>query len=373
MEEMSGSVNDNVKITVKFNGRSIPMTTSVNSKIDELKANLQPLTNVLPRGQKLIFKGKVLVDKMTLRESEVMDGAKIMLMAAQGLHQGDGPLLKEAKRKEIVRKSGNDGGGGKERIEVPVGKSRLERWKSTGVVALAECNLKAIPNEVWTCGTSARVLDINNNFVQSVPDQIRCLSSIQKLFLNANGLSDESICWEGLSSLKHLTNLSLSQNQLTVLPAALGALTSLRQLNVANNKLTCLPTEIGQLTQLEILKVNNNRLSNIPTSIASCHFLLEIDLSSNLLLELPETFTNLHRMKELHLSNNGLKSLPSGLFKMCLQLSTLDLHNTEITMDTLRQSEGWGEFDERRRSKHQKQLDFRVVSAAKFDEGADKK
>lgn len=42
-------------------------------------------------------------------------------------------------------------------------------------------------------------------------------------------------------------------------------------------------------------------------------------------------------IQALHLSNNGLKSLPRNLFKMCLQLSTLDLHGTEITMDLLRQ------------------------------------
>lgn len=35
------------------------------------------------------------------------------------------------------------------------------------------------------------------------------------------------------------------------------------------------------------------------------------------------------------------------------------------------QVEGWEEFDERRRQKHQKQLDFRVGSSGVFDEGAD--
>ncbi|KAL8539222.1 hypothetical protein ACS0TY_001006 [Phlomoides rotata] len=42
-------------------------------------------------------------------------------------------------------------------------------------------------------------------------------------------------------------------------------------------------------------------------------------------------------MQTLHLSNNGMKSLPPSLFKMCLQLSTLNLHGPEITMDILRQ------------------------------------
>lgn len=105
-------------------------------------------------------------------------------------------------------------------------------------------------------------------------------------------------------------------------------------------------------------------------------------------------------VQALHLSNNGLHSLPRTLFTTCIQLSTLDLHNTEITVDVLRQVctyplplpssdsirgiwsfhntlcgqiEGWEGFDERRRSKHQKQLDFRVVGSAEFDESADKK
>lgn len=119
---------------------------------------------------------------------------------------------------------------------------------------------------------------------------------------------------------------------------------------------------------------------------------------------LPADFLMIGRMnaavQALHLSNNGLKSLPRTLFTACIQLSALDLHNTEITVDVLRQVcthplplpssnsmngilsshnslrgqiEGWEDFDERRRSKHQKQLDFRVVGSAEFDESADKK
>jgi hypothetical protein len=36
------------------------------------------------------------------------------------------------------------------------------------------------------------------------------------------------------------------------------------------------------------------------------------------------------------------------------------------------QFEGWESFDERRRSKHQKQIEFRVGVSRDFDEGADK-
>lgn len=36
------------------------------------------------------------------------------------------------------------------------------------------------------------------------------------------------------------------------------------------------------------------------------------------------------------------------------------------------QFEGWDNFDECQRSKHQKQIDFRVGVSRDFDEGADK-
>ncbi|KAI5408553.1 Plant intracellular Ras-group- LRR protein 8, variant 2 [Lathyrus oleraceus] len=173
-------------------------------------------------------------------------------------------------------------------------------------------------------------------------------------------------------NLKYLTVLSLNQNRLTTLPSALGSITSLRELHVSNNELAGLPDEIGQLTQLEVLKANNNRMSKISEFIGNCHSLVEVDFSSNFLSQLPETFSSFNNLKALHLSNNGMKSLPSKLFKTCLQLSTLDLHNTEITIDLLRQFEGWDNFDERRRSKHQKQIEFRVGVSRDFDEGADK-
>ncbi|CAN1201129.1 LRR repeats and ubiquitin-like domain-containing protein At2g30105 [Linum perenne] len=392
-----------IKVVVKFSGRLIPVSVSLDNTIKDIKALLQPLTNVLPRGQKLIFQGfpfhslcslvvqlklfpsvsnnnmfvlfysaagKVLADAMTLRELEVSNGAKIMLVASQGLHQGGGPVLKNAASRPISReKASTLTGKGK---TIAPDKSQLERWKSTGVIALAECNLKMLPDEIWDCGSSARVLDASNNSLQELPSKLQCLASLKKIIMNGNGISDQSICWEALSTLKYLTALHLSQNQLTVLPKEIGALSSLKQLHVSFNKLNSLPVEIGLLSKLEILVANNNRISTIDPSIGSCISLVEVDLSSNLITDLPESLGNLQYLKALHLGNNGITTLPSVLFKSCKQLSTLDLHNTEITMEVLRKFEGWNDFDERRCLKHQKQLDFRVMGSGEFDEGADK-
>ncbi|XP_058110376.1 LRR repeats and ubiquitin-like domain-containing protein At2g30105 isoform X3 [Magnolia sinica] len=349
MATESGGGPTTITVHVKFSGRSIPISLSPDATVRDLKSHLQPLTNVLPRGQKLIYKGKILVDTMTMKSSEVLDGSKIMLIASHGLHQGDGPITKDASSLSSSRRIVEANRTEEKKPKISIEMSQLDRWKVTGVVALSECHLKVVPEEIWACG-EVRVLDISNNSIQEIPAKIGSLRSIHKLLLNANDISDESIKWEGITSLKSLTVLSLSQNHLATLPPAIGALTSLQQLHISNNKLTSLPAEIGLLSQLQILKASNNRISSVPSSLGNCYSLIEV----------------------LHLSNNGLKLLPPSLFKMCSKLSTLDLHNTEITMDILRQIEGWEEFDERRRSKHQKQLDFRVGHSAGFDEGADK-
>ncbi|XP_042391766.1 plant intracellular Ras-group-related LRR protein 8-like isoform X2 [Zingiber officinale] len=365
-------------VHVKFTGRTLPVSLQEDATVNELKSLLQPLTNVLPRGQTLIFKGRVLTDKMSLKSVPVSNGSKLMLIASQGLHQGDGPITKDstsqtANSRRILDAKKAQVSHTKTFIE----KSRSEKWKLTGVVALSECHLEAVPEEVWSCESSIRVLDISNNLIREVPTKVGLLQSLNKLLLNANNITDDSISWEGLSSLKSLTVLSINQNCLTMLPSTVGTLTSLCQLHLSYNKITSLPDELGSLNKLEILKVANNRLSSIPSIIGNCKSLVEIDLSCNLLVDLPETVGNLLDLKVLILRNNGLKSLPSALFKMCTQLSTLDLHGTQITNDSLRQVEdnkrveGWKDFDERRRSKHQKQLDFRVGSSGVFDEGAD--
>ncbi|KAL2597619.1 hypothetical protein AAZV13_11G174500 [Glycine max] len=368
MEANSGASEPNsnatiITINVKFGGVSIPISISPHLTINGFKSLLLPSTNVLPRGQKLIFKGKVLEDPMTLKTYKLTNDAT------------DGPVWKKA---QVVPKSRkDDSGSNNDMKKIPV-KNRMERWKATGVVALSECNLEVIPDEVWVCGSSARVLDCNNNSITDVPDEIARLTGLDKLFINANEIVDKSIRWEGLTTLKYLTVLSLNHNNLTTLSSTLGSLTSLRELHVSNNKLSGLPNEIRHLTQLEVLRANNNRyylnLQDIKEFVQSCLICQQAKhdtaLPSGLLepLPIPDQIWE----DALYLGNTRMKSLPSKLFKTCLQLSTLDLHNTKITIDLLRRFEGWDNFDECQRSKHQKQIDFRVGVSRDFDEGVDK-
>ncbi|XP_076945810.1 LRR repeats and ubiquitin-like domain-containing protein At2g30105 [Bidens hawaiensis] len=371
--ESTTTIQIPIQISVKFNGRSIPFNLSPDSTVKDLKSLLQPLTNLLPRGQKLIAKGKILDDEMQFRSllGTHKGVYKIQLIGSQGLHQGSGPIKKEFP--DIIRRKSNTITT-PENKQVPLVKGQFERWKITRVISLSGSHITVIPEEVWNCGSSVRFLDLNSNSIKDVPEAIGGLTSLQKLFLNSNCIKDESVSWKGLSLLKSLAFLNLNQNFLTSLPSDLGCLTMLKELHVAHNKLTSLPDEVGLLVHLEVLEANDNRLTTITSCIGSCSALVEVEFSQNLLIELPETLSNLTNLKALYLHNNGLKSLPSLLLKSCTQLSTLDLHGTQITMDMLRKFEGWKSFDERRVLKHSKQLAFRVRGATNsyFDEGADK-
>lgn len=67
-----------------------------------------------------------------------------------------------------------------------------------------------------------------------------------------------------------------------------------------------------------------------------------------------------------------LVGVPASILRGCSSLSTLSLHGNPLTIEHLREADGWAEFDARRRAKHDKQLSMRVMQpSAGFDEGAD--
>ncbi|XP_020685636.1 LRR repeats and ubiquitin-like domain-containing protein At2g30105 isoform X4 [Dendrobium catenatum] len=309
--------DDPITVHVKFSGRKISVTLSPESTILDLKSRLHSLTDVLTRCQKLIFKGKIHADVVSLRSVQITDGSKLMMIATLDQH------------------------------------------------------IEALPDDVWDCAPFLIKMEFSSNSIEELPNKIGILKSLNKLYLNDNHLCDEKFSWDGLSQLKSLTVLSLNTNRLTTLSPSLGELTSLSELDISMNKITCLPDELGCLNRLQILKARSNRISSVPASIGNCSLLNEVDLSANILTELPETFGQLRNLKVLHLRLNNLKTLPSTLFKFCQKLSVLSFFGTQITNDYLRQAEGWQAFDRRRRGKYVKGVDPEAGPSRAFDKGDD--
>ena len=64
--------------------------------------------------------------------------------------------------------------------------------------------------------------------------------------------------------------------------------------------------------------------------------------------------------------------MPAAILRGCASLSTLSLHGNPLTVEQLREADGWAEYDARRCAKHDKQLGMRVMHpSAGYDEGAD--
>ncbi|EFJ18279.1 hypothetical protein SELMODRAFT_420321 [Selaginella moellendorffii] len=335
-----------LRVSVRHGQQTLDISLPSSARVSDLMERLQALTNVLPRGQKLIHKGKILTPDMTLAS-----GSKIMMMATQGTHQGSAP---EMKKPSVLLKS--------KPAEKPATKikppERVEVWKSTGYVSLRDTEVLEIPATVWALGQSIIILDLTSTMLRKVPAELSCLSKLKRLSLSGNSLDDTSIHWKSLCSLQSLELLELTANCLTSLPCEIQGLSSLRLLNVSRNKLTTLPDDIGMLSRLERLNLSNNRK--------------QINLSSNFLTLVPPSIGELRKLKSLLLANNALKEFPASILKGCGELNSLDLHGNPITIEALREIDGWEEFDARRKAKYDKQMVFQVMGPSDgFDEGAD--
>ncbi|KAL2650342.1 hypothetical protein R1flu_018470 [Riccia fluitans] len=373
MEDGASKDKSEISISVKCGAQSYTISMRSDAFVKDLMSRLQELTNILPRGQKLIFKGKVLDPESTLAAAKVTNGAKLMLMASEGVHQGGSSSSTKSAKSVLQSKFKSVLGS----LNVPkigktIEKGRIGNWQATGIVSLRESRLQTVPKDVWALGPSVRILDLSLNKIKSISPEIGSFTNLQRLRLSNNGLTDDSILWQSLSSLKVLSYFAVDHNKLTSLPAEIGQLTSLKHFNASHNQIQNVPEEIGNCTSLEKIDFSHNQIKVMAGSLGQCTHLSEVDFSANFLTEIPSSLSKLQYLKVLNFDNNALTSFPGEILLGCLELITLSVHGNEITVEKLRETEGWPEFDKRRKSKYTKQLDFNVIGSSNgFDEGAD--
>ena len=126
--------------------------------------------------------------------------------------------------------------------------------------------------------------------------------------------------------MKNLKTLSVSYNELDSLPDELGGLTSLEQLWLDQNQLTYLPNTIGDLENLKTLELQYNWLESIPSELGNCAKLEFLHLDRNDLDSIPATLGSLRQLRELHLVNAGnLLNVPEELCQLrLLELIEID-------------------------------------------------
>ena len=186
------------------------------------------------------------------------------------------------------------------------------------------------------------ILEIKNlQSLISLPDEIRNLSFLQKIFIsNCPSLKIISRL-EFLNSIRYC---SIFNSNLTELPIGIEYLCCLKRLNLSKNNFNKkikwdaflkfenlesldlsgslkkysgdLPIEIFMIPSLKFLYLSNNSIRHLSLDIKNNHQLIELDLSNNPLLVFPECLIKFKQLKKLTLSAGVVNQLPRELFEM---------------------------------------------------------
>ena len=170
-------------------------------------------------------------------------------------------------------------------------------------------------------------LNLSNSNLTELSPEIGQLINLTELNLDNNNLTELP---PEIGQLKNLTKLYLSSNQLTELPSTIGLLTFLTELSLDVNNLSKLPSEIGQLTNLSDLWLDLNNLRKLPSEIGKLANLTNLIICCNALTELPIQIGQLTNLTKLDISSNELTKLPVEIGKLT-NLTELDISENNLT------------------------------------------
>lgn len=117
-----------------------------------------------------------------------------------------------------------------------------------------------------------------------------------------------------LKDLSALRVLDLQDNFITSLPADIDELKSLEVLNVKNNKLKALPSAIGNLHTLQTLNLQGNDLHSLPAEIGNLKSLRTLNVSENSNLKgVPPTLAHVRTLETIVLDTDRITFPPKAV------------------------------------------------------------
>ncbi|KAL2087616.1 hypothetical protein ACEWY4_016444 [Coilia grayii] len=171
-------------------------------------------------------------------------------------------------------------------------------------------------------------LDYSHCSLEHVPKDIFSFEkTLEELYLDANQIEELP---KQLFNCQLLYRLSMPDNDLTVLPAAIANLTNLRELDVSKNSIQEFPENIKNCKVLAIVEASVNPISKLPEGFTQLLSLTQLYLNDAFLEFLPASFGRLTKLQILELRENQLKLLPKSMHKLT-QLERLDLGSNEFT------------------------------------------
>lgn len=172
-------------------------------------------------------------------------------------------------------------------------------------------------------------LDLHSNKITMIPETIPNLKDLILLDLSHN--RNIRTFPESLTGLEKLEELRMFCCNLTSLSKTIGTLKNLTCLNVSSNQISVLPKTIGMLINLKHLNLYNNNIQELPEEIGNLEQLQSFNLSFNLLKCLPDNIGQLTKLEYLWLQKNNLSDLPIKLKDIASSLMNLNLSFNKFT------------------------------------------
>ena len=403
-----------IALQVKRNKDRFEFDVDANATVDDVFSSIEEKTNALKRTMKLIVNGKTLTafddGKKIFAEVVKKKGSKVTAMLLDGapLVGGGGSTSagaamassvaekrrREAKEKMMAQKDER----AKERKSKGVESSynannKSSNWEKTGICSSQNSGLDALPTsalEAFRESAKVKVFDFSLNAIALVPNSIITLPALQnvtRVSLCNNAIESAGIDFKVLfENLRFLKYLDVSNNNLSGAMDVVNSRSEEKekskrpplQLKISNNKITSFSSSFFKsCPPLERFDASGNQVNESIEHyfVGSETTLAHINLANNFRINaIPNAFRNMKSLQSLILDGNKIdkKGIPAVVLRECDRLSELSLKQNQVTIEELRELDGWDAYNERRVSRADKILDAKtMLGDASFREGAD--
>ncbi|XP_035689850.1 leucine-rich repeat-containing protein 4-like [Branchiostoma floridae] len=219
--------------------------------------------------------------------------------------------------------------------------NRLTKLSFQGMPLLTDISvsnnlLQSIPERLDVI-THARILDISNNPIQSLPGgRFASLNSLLKLDIsNISVIQDGGLAPDALTGLHSLVELRVENNELNKVPSqALSAVKQIQILSLSHNKIETLDeNDFVSVSNVSNLQLANNMLAKVPEkALRPFTNLTQLDLSGNPLVHISDwSFGNSTTLSSLRLSNAKLSVIDPAAFHDLKGVHSIDVTNNNLT------------------------------------------
>lgn len=195
------------------------------------------------------------------------------------------------------------------------------------ILSLRERHLTSLSRVVPSIPTLKNLsrVDLSNNDLTEFPAELTFLPCVHYLNLGHNKIASFSASFGELTAV---TYLNLSYNNIASLPLCITELTNLKELDVIFNQIKEIPFSLSSLDKLSTLCLGWNKFDYFPHEVVSLPSLTSLRLQANEIRSI-ELFRPMPSLSEFIISWNKLENLPESI--SCLpNLRWLDISNTNL-------------------------------------------